>query len=81
MITDNAIKAVVLDLIGKIAPEADLVDLNPVERFRNQFDFDSVDFMNFALALQKHFQITIPEKEYPMLSSLQGCITYLKPRI
>ena len=78
MINDDAIKTTVLELIAQIAPEADLADIDPVERFRNQFEFDSVDFMNFALALQQRLQITIPEKDYPLLSSLAGCIRYLK---
>ena len=46
------IRQTVLDTIAKIAPEADLANLDPVGRLRNQFDFDSVDFMNFAVALQ-----------------------------
>ena len=46
-----AIKDFVLHTIRQIAPEADIENLNPDRRFRDQFDFDSVDFLNFALAL------------------------------
>ena len=52
MMTEDQIKKVALELIGKIAPEADIENLDPADRLRNQFDFDSVDFMNFAVALQ-----------------------------
>lgn len=51
MLTEDQIKIVALDIIGNIAPEADIENLDPAMRLRNQFDFDSVDFMNFAVAL------------------------------
>ncbi len=77
MITEEQIKNVALELIGKIAPEANLADLDPAERFRNQFEFDSVDFMNFAVALQSQLKVEISEADYPQLATLNGCIAYL----
>jgi acyl carrier protein len=80
MMTEDQIKKVALELIGKIAPEADIENLDPVERLRDQFDFDSVDFMNFAVALQGHLKVEIPEADYPQLATLNGCIAYLKSK-
>jgi len=80
MITEDQIKKVALELIGQIAPEADIENLDPADRLRNQFDFDSVDFMNFAVALQTHLKVAIPEEDYPQLATLNGCITYLKSK-
>ncbi len=80
MITEDQIKKVALELIGKIAPEADLANLDPADRFRNQFDFDSVDFMNFAVALQSSLQVEISEADFPRLATLNGCIAYLKAK-
>lgn len=77
MITADQIKKVALELIGKIAPEADIAHLDPADRFRNQFDFDSVDFMNFAVALQSQLKVEISESDYPQLATLNGCIAYL----
>ena len=71
------IRQTVLDLLAKIAPEADIAHLDPSDRLRNQFDFDSVDFMNFAVALQERLQIEIPEKDYPQLATLDSCVAYL----
>jgi len=78
--TEDQIKKVALELIGQIAPEADIENLDPADRLRNQFDFDSVDFMNFAVALQTHLKVAIPEEDYPQLATLNGCITYLKSK-
>ncbi len=80
MITDDQIKKVALELIGRIAPEADIANLDPADRFRNQFDFDSVDFMNFAVALQSQLKVVISEADYPQLATLNGCIAYLKAK-
>ncbi|MGD8367999.1 MAG: acyl carrier protein [Desulfobacterales bacterium] len=81
MLSDDEIKKVALNLIAGIAPEADIENLDPSDRLRNQFDFDSVDFMNFAVALQERLNIKIPEEDYPQLATLDGCIAYLKSRL
>lgn len=81
MLSDDEIKKVALNLIAGIAPEADIENLDPSDRLRNQFDFDSVDFMNFAVALQERLDVKIPEEDYPQLATLDGCIAYLKSRL
>ncbi|MDR3629905.1 MAG: acyl carrier protein [Desulfocapsaceae bacterium] len=80
MMTEDQIKEVALKIISRIAPEADIANLDPADRLRNQFDFDSVDFMNFAVALQSHLKVEISEADYPQLASLNGCIAFLKSR-
>ncbi|MEN8760113.1 MAG: acyl carrier protein [Desulfobacterales bacterium] len=79
--TEDQIKTAIMDLIGKIAPEADMQNLDPAVRFRDQFDFDSVDFMNFAVALQEQLKVEIPEEDYLKIGTLNGCIAYLKSKI
>jgi acyl carrier protein len=74
---DTAMREFVLRTLKKFAPGADLENLQPDRRFRDQLDFDSVDFLNFALALQDGLQITIPEEDFPMLATLNGCLGYL----
>lgn len=80
MLTEEIIKHTALDIISKIAPEADITRLDPIMRIRDQFDFDSVDFMNFALALQKQLKMQIPEEDYPQLATLNGCISYIQSK-
>ena len=79
--SDDQIKKSVLAIIGRIAPEADIEKLDPDERLRNQFDFDSVDFMNFAAAIKEDLHVEIPEEDYLQLSTLNSCIAYLKSRL
>ncbi len=75
--TPDEIRGVVLRTLGTIAPEADLGRLNPEAGLRDQLDIDSVDFLNFVIALHKELHVDIPEKDYPKLATLRGCVEYL----
>jgi acyl carrier protein len=70
-------RAQVLRLLGDIAPEADLATLNPAVSFRDQLDLDSMDFLNFVVAIHKAFHIEIPESDYPKYMTLNGCLAQL----
>lgn len=78
--TDEELRNTVLRILGDIAPDIDIAKLEPDVAYRDQFDFDSMDFLNFAIALHKEFKIDIPETEYPQLSTLDGAVAYLKSR-
>jgi acyl carrier protein len=75
--TPDDLRAATLDALKQIAPEADLSALDPELSFRDQFEIDSVDYLNFVLDLEQRLGIRIPELHYPRLSSLNGCVTYL----
>jgi len=75
--TRDEIKAVVLRVLGQIAPEADLSQLKPDRRLRDQFDIDSMDLLNFVIGVHKELKVEIPEADYPKLATLDGCLNYL----
>lgn len=75
---DEDIDRIVLDLLRRIAPEAPLDGLQAQRSFRDQFEFDSVDLLNFVLHLEKQTGTRISEIDYPKLSSLQGCRAYFR---
>jgi len=75
--TPDEIKATALRILGEIAPEADLSSLNPDVSFRDQLDIDSMDFLNFVIALHETLHIDIPEADYPKLDSLTACVKHL----
>jgi len=76
----DEIKATILRILGDIAPEADLTRLKPDVSLRDQLDIDSMDFLNFAIALDEELDFRIPESDYPKLLTLEGCIELLTPR-
>jgi len=75
--TRTEIAAIVLQAIHRIAPEADPDRLDPDVPFRDQIDFDSVDFVNLMEQLQTVLDRRIPEIDYPLLTTLNGCLIYL----
>jgi acyl carrier protein len=71
------IDQIVLNSIRQVAPEVPLDRLQAELPFRDQFEFDSVDFLKFILKLQEETGGRISEMDFPKLSSLQGCRNYL----
>lgn len=67
----------ILEVLGGIAPEADLSELEPDVELREQLDIDSMDFLNFALGLHEKTGVDIPEEDYELVATLDGCIAYL----
>ena len=71
----------VLALLTEVAPDVDPADVIPGVAFRDQFDFDSMDTLNFAIALHRELGVEVPEADYGQLSSLEKCVAYLAPRV
>ena len=76
-LSEDDTRSQVLRLLGEIAPEADTTSLRPDVSFRDQLDLDSMDFLNFVVALHKEFHIEIPESDYPKYMTLNGCLAQL----
>lgn len=76
--TTQEIQNTVLRILGTIAPEADLSNIKPGVAFRDQLDLDSMDILNFVIALHKEFKVDIPEADYSKLTTLGGCSAYLE---
>lgn len=75
---DKAMSGIVVRLLGEIAPELDPAELKPAVNLRDQLDLDSMDFLNFVIAMHKEFGIEIPEADYRKLSTLDDCVAYLQ---
>ena len=73
----DEIKTKVLNVLGEIAPEADLSAIKPDVNFREQIDLDSMDYLNFVIALDEEFQANIPETDYTKFFTLNACIEEL----
>ena len=71
----------VLELVTEIAPDVEAAKVIPGIDFRDQFDFDSMDTLNFAIALHRELGVDVPEADYARLASLDKCVEYLQPRI
>ena len=63
--------------LAQIAPEADLLRIKPNLRLRDQLDIDSMDLLNFVIAVHKEFKIDIPEADYPKLATFDRFVDYI----
>ena len=69
------IRKVVLAELKRIAPE--LEEVQPAKPLRDQVDLDSMDWLNFLVALNERLRIEIPEADYRKLGTLDQVVEYL----
>jgi acyl carrier protein len=65
------------DALRQIAPEVEPGEIRPDAVLRDQIDIDSIDFMNFVIALHEQLGVDVPEVDYPEIATLDGCVAYL----
>ena len=75
--TPDEARAVVVDVIGRIAPEADLDDADPTQDLRDEIDLDSLDFLGLVEGIKERTGVDVPEEHYPQVRSLDGVVAYL----
>ncbi|QDT68313.1 Acyl carrier protein [Planctomycetes bacterium MalM25] len=77
--TREDIREEILDILGDIAPDEDLSDLDDSKSFRDQMELDSMDFLDIVMELRKRHRVQIPEEDYPNLASMDSTVQYLEP--
>lgn len=75
---DNEIRALAADVLAGIAPEADLASVGDDEDLREALDLDSMDFLNFVIALGERTGRKIPEADTRRLFTMNGLLAYLR---
>jgi acyl carrier protein len=80
-VTDAQLRAAVLAALAGVAPEVEEIALDPGQTIRDQLDIDSMDFLNFMMALNQTFGIEVPEQDYAEVASLNGCVRYLAHKL
>ncbi len=78
MTTDT--RATILRLLYALRPEAAGRPLPPDAELREELDLDSMDFLNFVLAIDEATGVDIPEEDYSRLATLDQCVAYVEKR-
>jgi len=78
---ETEVRTRVLALLTTIAPDIDPATVDPTRELRDQFDFDSMDRLHFAMAISEAFRIDIPEADYAQLGALQSACEYVQHRL
>jgi acyl carrier protein len=80
-IDDAALRQSVFDVLRRIAPEVSPAALKPTTPLRDQVDLDSMDWLNFLVALSAKLGIDIPEADYAKLDTLEDVLAYLAGKV
>jgi len=73
---DDAL-ALLTRLLRRIAPEVDPADLVPGALLQEEFDLDSMDFLNLVTALHDEAGVDVPERDYPRVATVGGFVDYV----
>ena len=75
--TREEIRALVLGALGGVAPEIDTATIDARVSLREQCDLDSVDYLNFLVAVHAATGVDIPEADYAKLEKLDDVVDYV----
>jgi acyl carrier protein len=78
--THDEIRATVVRLLCEIAPEIDPAEVKQDVDLRDQFDLDSMDLLNFVVAVDEAVGVDIPESDYGRFTTLDQFVDYLAAR-
>jgi acyl carrier protein len=76
-VTPDDARAAITRVLAGIAPEADIAARPADTDLAEDLDLDSMDFLNFVTGLLETTGVEVPERDYPRLQTLGGCIDYL----
>ncbi len=67
--------------LGRIAPDIDITEIDRTADLRDEFDIDSMDFLNLVTALSQSLNFNIPEVDYEQMDTFDNLVGYLKGRL
>jgi acyl carrier protein len=76
MTPDDA-RTLLARLLHGVAPEIDLDQIDPAAPLQEAAELDSMDFLNLVTALYEATGIDIPERDYPLIATIDGFVTYV----
>lgn len=76
MSPDDA-RALLARLLRGVAPEVDLDEVDPAAALQEEAELDSMDFLNLVGALYDETGIDVPERDYPLVATVDGFVDYV----
>ncbi len=78
---ETTIRAAVLEALADVAPDIEPTTLDSGRPLREQVDFDSMDQLNFVMALHSKLGVDVPEADYRALGGIDAAVGYLLRRL
>ena len=79
--TRDDIRQAVIQALTNVAPEIDPSTLQGNTALRQELDLDSMDFLNFVIALHGSVGVDIPETDYMKLGTIEDAVQYLESKV
>jgi acyl carrier protein len=76
--TEAEIRAAYLEELARIAPDVDTQTVGDDDHIQDDLELDSMDVLNFVIALHERTGVNIPESDYPRIATLALAVEYLK---
>jgi acyl carrier protein len=73
----DEIRETIVSCLCEVAPEIDPATVKDDVSFRDQFDVDSMDLLNFIIAMHERLHVDIPESEYGRLGTVDLLVDYI----
>ena len=77
----EALQSRIVAILRSIAPEIEEDKLRVDRPLRDQVDLDSMDWLNFLVALHEQLKVDIPESDYRKLVTLADLVTYVGAKV
>jgi acyl carrier protein len=75
--TREEVRSTMVTILGGIAPEVDLAAIRSDADLREELDIDSMDFLRIIVRIQEQLGVSVPESDYPLVRTLDGCVAYV----
>jgi acyl carrier protein len=72
--TRTKIEGQVLEALGAVVPAAKGHDLDSRRLIRDQIALDSMDYLDFVLAVEHRFSIEVPPASYPLFATVESAV-------
>ncbi len=79
--TSSEIRAAVVGALKSVAPESDPSSISESAPLRDALDLDSMDFLNFVIALHAALQVDIPEADYRKVATMKDAVAYIEAKL
>lgn len=74
-------EVILTEELHRIAPDVAIADIDPTADLREEFDIDSIDFLNLVTALGQRLGLEMPEADYPKFHSFDALSAYLQKKV
>lgn len=78
--SDADLEKKVRSALYAVAPDLEGEPIDRALRYRDQFEFDSMDFLHYVIELHRLTGVEIPESDYAGVETLAGAVAYLADR-